>query len=260
MRIETAVEAARGPGAGLCFVAMSMLILFDIDGTLYHGDGSGRAAFGDTARAMFGEAFVDHAIEFAGRLDSYIYSELLRLNGIEITDEITKRFMDLSPGFLKKRIESGQYHIRQCDGAFDLVRRLLALRDEHDITLGLLTGNWPRNGRVKISSVGFEPEWFTVNAWGDDGPTRNDLPPVARRRYREFFNNGREIGFDRMVIVGDTIHDVACARAHGCRSLATATGWCSMEELEAAGADRTVPDLTETDDLVDWMRSAGVVR
>jgi phosphoglycolate phosphatase-like HAD superfamily hydrolase len=230
------------------------LILFDIDGTLYHGDGSGRAAFADTARAIVGDSFVDHPIDFAGRLDTWIYAELMRLNKIEVTHELTTRFMDLSPGFLKTRIESGEYNIRPCAGALELVEQLRSIQThEHDLTLGLLTGNWPRNGRVKIASVGFNPEHFIINAWGHDGPTRNDLPPVAHARYHEHHRGTRKIQFNDIVIIGDTLHDVNCALVNGCRSLAVATGWCSAEELARARPDHVVEDLTQIDEIVDWI-------
>jgi len=44
-------------------------------------------------------------------------------------------------------------------------------------------------------------------------------------------------------VIGDTLHDVACARAHGMRCLAVATGGTTAERLAAAGADWVVADL-----------------
>ncbi len=230
------------------------LILFDIDGTLYHGDGSGRAAFGDTFRQILGETFIDQQIDFAGRLDTWIFEELMKLNDQTVTPEIYQTFMKLAPANLKNRIESGDFDIRRCPGSLELVQKLLKIKDEKHLTLGLLTGNWPINGMIKVSSVGFEPDWFVVNAWGDDGPTRADLPPVARKRFNETpNNNGSPVEFENIIIVGDTIHDVTCATANGCRSLAVATGWCSEEELAEAGADLVLRDLTDNDAVINWM-------
>ncbi len=231
------------------------LILFDIDGTLYHGEGTGRAAFGDTFREILGESFVDHEIDFAGRLDTWIYEELMRLNGQRVTPELTERFKALSPGYLKKRIESDGFEVRRCVGALELVCKLRAIQEEYGFTIGLLTGNWPTNGKIKISSVGYDPEWFTINAWGDDAPTRDELPIVAREHYHTHhgLNNGNGISFEEMVIIGDTRHDVQCARVNGCRSLAVATGWTSEEELVKAGADRVMSDLSDTDEVVGWL-------
>ena len=57
---------------------------------------------------------------------------------------------------------------------------------------------------------------------------------------------------DRSIDGGDTARDVDCARAHGCRSLAVATGSHTLDELERAGADLTLGDLTDTAAVIDW--------
>jgi phosphoglycolate phosphatase-like HAD superfamily hydrolase len=56
-----------------------------------------------------------------------------------------------------------------------------------------------------------------------------------------------------VVVVGDTPHDVACARAHGCRCLAVATGTYSREKLAGCEPDLLLDDLTETDAILDWI-------
>jgi phosphoglycolate phosphatase-like HAD superfamily hydrolase len=47
-------------------------------------------------------------------------------------------------------------------------------------------------------------------------------------------------------IVGDTLLDLACARAAGARCLLVATGRVSFEELSEAGADAAARDLGDT--------------
>jgi phosphoglycolate phosphatase-like HAD superfamily hydrolase len=64
---------------------------------------------------------------------------------------------------------------------------------------------------------------------------------------------GRTIDPSRAVIIGDTPHDVSCARAHGLRSLAVATGVFSVDQLGATGADRVVPSLADTTDILTWL-------
>lgn len=225
-----------------------MLILFDIDGTLYHGDGTGRAAFLDAGRELFGPRFAEHAFDLSGRLDPWIYSRFMELNGLARNERIDRDFREACHRHLRRRIESGRHNIRALPGTLELVRRIGEMKE---VTLGLLTGNWEANGRLKVESVGFDSQAFPVCAWGDDGPTRDDLPPVARRRFVE--TRGSEIGFERVVIVGDTVHDVNCARAHGCRSLAVCTGGGRPDELRRAGVDRIVSDLSATDEVIAWL-------
>ena len=224
-----------------------MLLLFDIDGTLYRGDGTGRLAFIDAGREIFGDRFADQHFELSGRLDPWIFSRLMELNGLTMTPQVDQAFRAACHRHLRRRIESGQHHIQALPGTIELVKRLA---DRSDITLGLLTGNWEPNGRLKLDSVGFDSSQFRVCAWGSDASTRNDLPPVARARYIDAFK--RSIEFDRIVIIGDTIHDVACAAAHDCRCLAVCTGGTTEAQLRQAGATTVVPDLADSDAIIDW--------
>jgi phosphoglycolate phosphatase-like HAD superfamily hydrolase len=64
---------------------------------------------------------------------------------------------------------------------------------------------------------------------------------------------GRTIDPRHAVIIGDTPHDVSCARAHGLRSLAVATGVFSVDQLSRTDADRVVPSLADTTDILAWL-------
>ncbi len=228
-----------------------MLVLFDIDGTLYHGDGTGRAAFIDAGRELFGDQFADHDLVLSGRLDPWIFARFMELNGLAMTPEIDEAFRAACHRHLRLRIESAQHRVIALPGTIELVQRLSELPE---ITLGLLTGNWEANGRLKVESIGFDSQQFRICAWGNDGPTRNDLPPVARRRYVDTFR--RDIAYERVVIVGDTVHDVACAMAHNCRCLAVCTGGSTEAELRDAGATTIMTDLSDSAAVVDWLVGA----
>ena len=61
-----------------------------------------------------------------------------------------------------------------------------------------------------------------------------------------------------MVVIGDTPHDVDCARHAGCRSIAVATGPSyDRAALEQERPDLLVDDLAATADLVDWILADG---
>ena len=228
-----------------------MLILFDIDGTLYHGGGSGLHAFFDAGRELFGDRFVPHRFDVSGRLDPWIFRELMKRNELRVDDETTRRFRAACHRHLRRRIASGEHDVRALPGTRDLIERLA---DEPDLTLGLLTGNWEDNGRLKLAAVGFDSGRFPVCAWGDDAPTRDQLPAVAHERYRRH-RAERPLPSNEIIIVGDTIHDVNCAKAHGCRCLAVETGGGKRDELIRAGACRVVPDLTDGEGVLDWLLS-----
>ena len=50
-----------------------------------------------------------------------------------------------------------------------------------------------------------------------------------------------------VVVVGDTVLDVACAKAAGARSVAVATGPSDIDTLRKSGADVVVRDLNDTE-------------
>ena len=53
-----------------------------------------------------------------------------------------------------------------------------------------------------------------------------------------------------VVVIGDTPHDIACARAVGAMPVAVATGGYSVDQLSGAGADMVFKDLSETEAVV----------
>jgi phosphoglycolate phosphatase len=224
-----------------------MLILFDIDGTILLTEGAGVHAMGDAGRELFGDQFTIEGIEFSGRLDSLIWKDLVRLNQVEDTDVNHDRFRAGYGRHLHRRLHE-RPTARLLPGVKEMVHRLAV---EREITIGLLTGNYPETGRLKIERAGLDPDMFTVAAWGIDGRTRRDLPSVAIRRHRQ--QSGVEIEPEHVVIIGDTPHDIDCARHNGCRSIGVATGQFDVRELQASGADLAIADLADTAAILGWI-------
>ena len=224
-----------------------MLILFDIDGTLLLTQGAGIHAMADAGRELFSDHFTIDGIEFSGRLDSLIWKDLVKLNGVDDSDLNHDRFRAHYGKHLHRRLHESPT-AKLLPGVSNLVHRLVAVES---VTLGLLTGNYPETGRLKIQRAGLDPDLFRVAAWGIDGATRRDLPAIAMQRHGQ--DLGRSIEPDRVVIIGDTPHDVDCARHNGCRSIGVATGAFDVASLRECGADLAMEDLSDTDGVVNWM-------
>lgn len=234
-----------------------LLLLFDIDGTLYHGDGSDWAAFLAAGRELFGDSFANDHISYAGRLDPLIWASLAERNHIPNTHDTHARFRAATHVHLHRTINSPDHHVQALPGVLTLLNTLRAQTDRY--TLGLLTGNYPENGRLKLESVNIDPDWFSVCVWGIDGPTRNDLPPVGARRFREM--TGSTVPFSDVIIIGDTLADVECAQTNSCPVVAVATGGSTHEQLEAARPDLLLHDLESGHDrMINWLESRAVQR
>lgn len=225
-----------------------MLILFDIDGTLITTGGAGVRAMGDAGRELFGEGFTTEGTEFAGRLDPLIIADLLRANGHPAGPDEMTAMRDAY-----RRHLAGHLRDRQRCHALPGVHALLAeLERLEAIVPGLLTGNYPDTGIMKLVACGIDPASFRVRVWGDESPhkppSRNHLPAVGLERYCSLM--GSVPAPERIAIVGDTPHDVACARAHGCRAVGVATGSYTADQLRRAGADHVLGSLADTDEAL----------
>ena len=69
--------------------------------------------------------------------------------------------------------------------------------------------------------------------------------PIARSRAETYDIPGEAI--ERVIVIGDTPHDIECARVAGARSIAVATGGFTVEQLREFGADEVLPDLSDTE-------------
>lgn len=224
-----------------------VLVLFDIDGTLLVTRGVGISAVLQSCREIFGREVESEARQFSGGMDPLIWRELCARHGFSGADAHHDRFRARYRELLEERLRAPGASIA-LPGVADLLRALAA---DGRLSLGLLTGNYPETGRMKIAAAGLDPELFEVAAWGIDGSHRRDLPRVAVERLRE--RTGRAVAGPDVLVIGDTPKDVDCAQAWGCRSLAVATGLYGMAELAAAGADRVVADLGDVRGIAEWI-------
>lgn len=223
----------------------SLLALFDIDGTLLRTEGEAVQAMIDAGQRIFGERFSFDSVPVAGRLDPLILRDVLNASGIK---DGMSRMEQFQEAYLVRLIE------RLADRPATIMPGVAALLDrcqEEEATLGVVTGNWPRSGLVKITDAGIDPARFTVQAWGDDGGNRAAVAASAIGRHARAGG-----GTENVVIIGDTVHDIDCAHANGARALAVCTGGDTREALEAAGGDLVVDDLSDTDALISWMMRA----
>ncbi len=216
---------------------MRPLILFDVDGTLLRCGRQVGVIFIEALTEVFGEYGTLEGYSFSGKTDSRIVIDMIRATGRD-EQEIQLKLPEMRQLYLEK-LENGlrREGMRLLPGVRDLLEHLSA-RD--DVVIGLLTGNWRRGAKIKLSRFELN-RYFSFGAFGDDAVDRRDLVPVALERATR--QTGVRFTPHRTLIVGDTELDVDCARSAGALSMAVATGFTAAERLEAAGADWVFPDL-----------------
>jgi phosphoglycolate phosphatase-like HAD superfamily hydrolase len=228
------------------------LILFDIDATLVTTTRAGIHALGDAGRELYGERFTIDGVDYAGRLDPLIIRDLLAVNAVDPSEASVS---GMRQGYLRHL--AARLGVPGTARALPGVPKLIqGVRSDARFVTGLLTGNFPESGRLKLGACGIDADGFEICVWGCDSPheppDRSHLPAVALTRYQDRY--GTALAGERVTIIGDTPHDVACARAHGCRCLAVATGMFDVAALAEAGADRVVSTLEDTEDILTWLR------
>ncbi|MEQ1855569.1 MAG: haloacid dehalogenase-like hydrolase [Longimicrobiales bacterium] len=107
----------------------------------------------------------------------------------------------------------------------------------------LLTGNTAGGAAAKLNHYGLDA-FFDVGAFASFvNPDRVSIAREAARLARELV--GTDLSPARLVVIGDTPHDVACGKAVGARTLAVATGTYTVAELEATSPWRVLPGLPD---------------
>jgi phosphoglycolate phosphatase-like HAD superfamily hydrolase len=216
--------------------------LFDIDGTLLSSGGAGKAALEEGLAEEFGIRGTMDQLVLSGRTDTAIVGDLLRLSGLADSAENRAR---LSAGYLRHLPGC----LSRCAGrVLPGVQALLnLLRTRTDVVVGLLTGNIRAGARLKLGHYGLF-EHFAFGGFGDGHHHRDD---VAREALGEVHRHlGKGIDPDRVWVIGDTPHDVTCARAIGARAVAVVTGWHDRAELAGCNPDLLLDDLSDPEPLL----------
>ncbi len=213
------------------------IILWDIDGTLIRSGGAGKHAMEGALRDAFQLADIKDEVPYSGRTDSAISRDLLRVHGIDPTDanrrSLEKAYLARLPESLRSR--GGTV----LPGVLEVLR---ALKLDSNVVVGLLTGNIRAGAQTKLGHFGLW-DFFTCGGFGDEQFERDE---VARFALREVCTHtARDVDPADIWVIGDTPHDVKCARAIGTKAIAVATGWHPVAELESCKPDLCFADLSD---------------
>jgi len=221
------------------------LVLFDIDGTLLHSAGCGRAAARYAMQEVFGTIGGLDQVDFAGKTDWQILLEALEVTTIS-AEEVQAQLETYNAATARHLAQLiPHFAVRPCVGALEIVA---ALRENPAVLMGLVTGNASDLVPIKLRTAGFDPDDFKVAAFGSEGWARSMLPPLALDRARVY--SGTNFSPERIVIIGDTPDDIACAASVQARTIAVATGSFSMDQLRACKPTHVFESMANTDALL----------
>jgi phosphoglycolate phosphatase-like HAD superfamily hydrolase len=224
------------------------LILWDIDGTLVNMDRAGERALLLVIKELYERDLGENLpVDLRGRTDTSIARDLLAYLKVPHTFEEESRFRRTYLAHMPLTLPAGKARVLAG------VRQVLdAIHDHPEIHQGLLTGNLKEGAKLKLAYLGLW-EYFEFGAFADDSSIRDELGPFALARAKEKL--GIDFPPERVWIIGDTPHDVACGKAIGAKTIAVATGAFSVEELAALKPTHTFKDLSDTRALLDVFSS-----
>jgi phosphoglycolate phosphatase len=234
-----------GPGAASPTAARAngRLVLWDIDGTLVRAGPAGREALEAGAALTAGLAEVPF-VHMNGKTDQQIVREIFAL--AKLADDHIDRLLPGALVAVTEALAGAEDRIRRdgvvLPGVIEVLERLAATGR---VRQSLVTGNLVANAALKLAALGLE-RFFDVGvgAYGTDDADRNRLVPIALERARR--RRGECYRPDQVWVVGDTEHDLACARAAGVRCLLVGTGTDGFERVRGLPADAVLHDLADT--------------
>jgi len=199
------------------------LVIFDCDGTLVDGQ--------HMIVASMTQAYAAHGIAVPNRETML---SMVGLSLIETFTELGRGVEQFPVASLAEHYKlafhalrtSGQHIEPLYPGAAEAVQ---ALARREDVALGIATGKSQRGVRLVLGHHGLLEHFITIKT-ADDAPSKPD-PGMVREAMRE-----AGAAAENTVVVGDTVYDVAMARAAGAAAIGVAWGYHSREALTAAGA------------------------
>lgn len=238
-------------------MSMRKLILFDIDGTLVLTGGAGIRAMNRACEEVVGHPHALEGIPVAGRTDRIILTDVVTRAGRTLDGQMLDRLRERYVANLREEIQlPGRTQSFESLGprggvkaVMPGIRELLdILTERDDVFLGLLTGNFEAGARIKLEHFDLW-RYFRCGAFGDDAADRNELVPFAVDRAR--ICGLPELEPEHILVVGDTPHDIACARIASATAVGVATGGFTAAQLRESGAGIVFENLADPEPFLE---------
>lgn len=225
---------------------MTHVLFWDIDGTLLTTDRAGIFALEQAAHEICGQEVSLQDIRTGGLTDSQIAARVIEEKcGLEPTPERVGEFLRAYESHLPERLgwRKGRV-LAGVEAVLDDVAR------RPGVVSLLLTGNTRAGAAAKLAHYGLDQRLFD----GGFCAETDDREAIARRAWQlAVEQTGEELDHRHAFVIGDTPHDVRCARAIGVRAVAVASGPFTRPELEESGAWLVLDELPEPERFAELL-------
>ena len=208
--------------------------LFDIDGTLLRSlDRVHYESFGAAVEQVLGRALSLHGVTLHGNTDPGILRDAFLQ--AEIAEAAWRPDAARILACMSRNVALRRAEMRP--EVMPGVEATLAHLQARGAALGVATGNIAAIGWMKVEAAGLR-EWFTFGGFSDGFEARADMIAHAAELARDAAGSNA-----RVCVVGDTLNDIAAARANGLPTIAVATGHCPFAELMDAAPEACAETL-----------------
>lgn len=225
-------------------------ILWDIDGTLLRTGRAGLHALTQTMADLY-ELKFEFDFPAGGRTDVFIAQQLLKKlpnqESLDIDAEVARLlnyYETLLPSYLEKH---------KVDGVImpNIIPILDYLHEHAEYKSVLLTGNLRSGAKHKTDCYGISQYFdFDLSGFGDHTIYRNE---IAQECFNKLRQADPSVSPDKVVVIGDTLHDISCADHIGARCIAVATGGESLDNLAQANPWQVYSKLPHVDTFAELL-------
>lgn len=230
---------------------MNALVLWDVDHTLIENGGVSKETYAGAFELLTGRT-AEHRAKTGGRTDPEILGDLLADHGYDRAAYTDTQMAEALTESLRSRRSALEVRGHALPGGRAAID---ALAQIPGVVQGVLTGNVQANAIGKLAAFDLDRglDW-DCGGFGFDAPRRWDLVGVAQARGAAKY----DVAFTETntVLIGDTLNDVSAGLRGGAKVIAVATGSDDMEALRDAGATLVLPDLKDTDAVLEAVAKA----
>ena len=225
-----------------------LLILIDLDGTL--------VSCGLTPRQALTNALFQHT----GKMVEFGYSQLAGLTDPLIIEGALERLVipesqwnELNHKILKTYLNIlTEYYPQATDRIlYPGVVELLEYLQDCNFRIGMISGNTKKGAAIKLKPFNLE-QYFSFGVFGSDHAERDNLPLIALRKVHQKFNESYVL--DRVVIIGDTVRDVQCARRNGMNSIVVIRREDQRQAILSENPDLIVNNFEDLQPIQHYLR------
>jgi len=219
---------------------MKKLWLFDIDGTLIN--------INNLHLATYRRTYLDNGIKVPdkitlstfGMTENEMHKSVFKKIGLRFNKNLAEKIKQEHQNNVLESIKALNY-IKPLKGVLEF---LAYLRKNKEYA-GIVTGNLRKTAALLLKKSKLST-FFRVTSCDDNRKSRKQIvkDAIAKAKIRKF-------DFGRVIVVGDTIHDIEAGKYAHAITIAVATGSDSLQKLRSKKPDLIIPNLNNYKTIIE---------